>query len=54
MFCDPVCETCKTAKDVSVSRNQFAFAVTDMCERTKAIYLQFEDVMIRVERLGTA
>ena len=54
MLRDPVGEVRKTTKGVSIARNQFAFAVADMCERTKAIDLQFEDVMIRVERLGTA
>jgi hypothetical protein len=54
MLGDPVSEVRKSSKCVSISRNQFAFAVADVCERTKAIDLQFEDVMIRVERLGTA
>ena len=54
MFRNPVSEIRKTSKCISISRYQFAFPVADVCERAKAIDLQFEDVMIRVERLGTA
>jgi len=41
-------------EDVSVSGDQFALNIFDVCQCAKAVNLEFKDVLIGVERLGAA
>ena len=51
---DPLSKIRESAKGVSISRNQFAIAFIDVGERSETVDLQFEDVMVGIERLRTA
>jgi hypothetical protein len=41
VFGDPGRKRGKASENVPIPRNQFALAIVEMCERSKAIYLQF-------------
>ena len=54
MLRDPCGEIRKAVENVSVSRDEFAFTVLEVCESAEAVYLQLIDELIGVERFGTA
>jgi hypothetical protein len=54
MFGDPRRQLRESSEDVSISRDQFAFARLDVGERAEAVHLQFVDELIGVERFRTA
>ena len=54
MFGDPGRQLRESAEHVSISGDQFAFAVLDMGESAEAVHLQFVDELIGIKRFGTA
>jgi hypothetical protein len=54
VFCDPCGEISKATKHVPISGDQFTATGLDVSERSKAVYLQFVDKLIGVERLYAA
>src|SRR5262249_7413656 len=53
MFGYPSCKFRKASEDVSISGDELALAVLDMCEAAKTINLQLEDKLVGVEWLRT-
>jgi hypothetical protein len=43
-----------SVEHVAVSRNQFALAGIEMRQSTEAVDLPFENVVVRIEGIGTA
>src|SRR5262245_32536474 len=52
VFSDPFAEICKTAKYVSIPRNQFSLAGLDVSKCAESIDLQFKDKLVGVEGLS--
>jgi hypothetical protein len=54
VFGDPGRKFGETVKSISVPRNEFALSVLDMGECPEAVYLEFVNEQIRIERFRTA
>jgi hypothetical protein len=54
MFRDPRCDFSETVEDVSVARDQLAFAIRHVCKCAETVNLQFVQIFVRIEWFWTA